>query len=55
MSDDELKNEPRDYTRLYERLCDCAGPQPSRNSARADEHHRECPYRKEVEGDVNHG
>lgn len=44
---------PRDYMQLYiTAWCNCAGPQPSRNNHRADEHDAECPYRKEVEGDV---
>lgn len=42
----------RDYPALYFRLCKCAGPQPSMNNPRADEHAKECPYRVEVEGDV---
>jgi hypothetical protein len=41
----------RDYTSLYVRLCDCAGPQPSTDNARADEHAVECPYRVAVEAD----
>lgn len=42
-------DEQRDYTSLYVRLCDCAGPQPSREKPRADEHREDCPYRREVE------
>jgi hypothetical protein len=42
----------RDYATLYMSLCNCAGPQPSRMNARADEHERACPYRMEVEGRV---
>jgi hypothetical protein len=42
----------RDYASLYIALCTCAGPQPSRMNARADEHGRECPYRREVEGEA---
>lgn len=45
----------RDYAMLYMRLCDCAGPQPSLNNAREDEHRSDCPYRAEVEGDGNSG
>jgi hypothetical protein len=47
------ESSPRDYAALYARLCDCAGPQPSRENPRADEHSNECPYRKEVEGLAN--
>jgi hypothetical protein len=50
MNDDEGREEHRDYASLYYDLCDCAGPQPSVDNARADEHSRECPYRREVEG-----
>lgn len=46
---------PRDYTALYLKLCDCAGPQPSTNHSRADEHRDDCPYRIEVERDGNSG
>ena len=42
----------RDYPSLYINLCDCSGPQPSLNNSRADEHREDCPYRVEVEGDV---
>lgn len=42
----------RDYPTLYFRLCGCAGPQPSRDNPRADEHARSCPYRLEVERDA---
>jgi hypothetical protein len=45
MTDDE-----RDYPSLWLRLCNCTGPQPSLKRHRADEHDRECAYRKEVEG-----
>lgn len=41
----------RDYTSLYIERCDCAGPQPSPEKSRADEHAKDCPYRVEVEGD----
>jgi len=50
LSEADGTKEPRDYTWLYGRLCNCAGPQPSLNNTRADEHDRECPYRLEVEG-----
>ena len=50
---DERGAEPsRDYPSLYLRLCRCAGPQPGRENPRADEHDRECPYRAEVEEQV---
>lgn len=49
MLDDESR---RDYPSLYLKLCDCAGPQPSLSNARADEHAPDCPYRREVEADV---
>lgn len=39
----------RDYVRLYLGLCDCAGPQPSTDNPRADEHAADCPYRRAVE------
>ncbi|HEX3560394.1 MAG TPA: hypothetical protein VHU19_14395 [Pyrinomonadaceae bacterium] len=45
--------ERRDYTALFIRLCDCAGPQPSTNNPRSDEHAATCPYRAEVEGGGN--
>lgn len=50
--DSQVKTVVRDYPALFSRLCDCAGPQPSLANPRIDEHSRECPYRKEVEGDV---
>lgn len=40
----------RDYASLYFELCGCAGPQPSRTNPRADEHDRDCQYRREIEG-----
>lgn len=46
-----MTDDDRDFPTLYVRLCDCGGPQPSLNRHRADEHGRECPYRKEVEGE----
>lgn len=52
MDDAKEMRVQRDYPRLYFELCNCAGPQPSRHNARADEHAPECPYRKEVEGDA---
>ena len=42
--------EARDYITLFTQLCDCAGPQPSRERSRAEEHAADCPYRMEVEG-----
>lgn len=48
MGDDEGE-ERRDYTALFIRFCDCAGPQPSTNNLRSDEHAADCPYRVEVE------
>lgn len=45
----------RDYTRLWQGLCDCAGPQPSASNARADEHRAGCPYRVEVDGESGGG
>lgn len=48
MSDFNSDGESRDYVTLFIRLCNCAGPQPSKTSARADEHDKECPYRLEV-------
>lgn len=45
---------PLDYVSLYFRLCNCAGPQPSRYNPRLDEHDRQCPYRREVEHDSSH-
>lgn len=51
---DATTNQPeRDYTALYLQLCNCAGPQPSRTNARGDEHALDCPYRLEVDGDVD--
>ena len=50
--DDGDEVSPRDYVSLYFALCRCAGPQPSRERHRADEHDADCPYRKEVEGNV---
>lgn len=54
MSDkhETARAEGRDYVTLYLKLCGCAGPQPSLDNPRADEHDRECPYRLEVEGDA---
>lgn len=46
-------DEGRDYPSLYFAQCRCAGPQPSRDNPRLDEHDRECPYRREVEGRVD--
>lgn len=40
----------RDYVSLYLRLCRCAGPQPSLDNPRLDEHAPDCAYRLEVEG-----
>lgn len=51
LADDEGREERRDYPALYFELCDCAGPQPSTDNTLADEHLRECRYRKEVEGE----
>jgi hypothetical protein len=45
----------RDFPSLYMRLCRCAGPQPSLTNSKADLHAKDCPYRIEVEGDVNSG
>ena len=42
----------RDYPSLYFELCRCAGPQPSLDNPRADEHAADCPYRREVQGDA---
>lgn len=50
---DDSDRPARDYPSLYFELCNCAGPQPSLNNSRADEHVEECPYRGEVEGDGN--
>jgi hypothetical protein len=54
MGDDEREEraERRDYTDLFVRLCNCAGPQPGLSNPRADEHADDCPYRQEVEGDT---
>lgn len=41
--------ERRDYARLYFELCDCAGPQPSLDNPKLDEHAPGCPYRVAVE------
>jgi hypothetical protein len=45
--------EVRELTALWLRLCNCGGPQPSRDNPRMEDHLRDCPYRLEVEGDVN--
>lgn len=50
VGDDRGGEGRRDYPSLYARLCGCAGPQPSLSNPRLDEHARECPYRREVEG-----
>lgn len=47
-TDDDARR-GRDVTRLYVALCDCAGPQPSAGSTRADEHAADCPYRAAIE------
>ena len=52
---DTTGNHRRDYPTLYLRLCDCGGLQPSYDNPRADEHREDCPYRVEVEGDVDSG
>lgn len=38
-----------DYPRLYFEQCGCAGPQPSRDNPRLDQHVFDCPYRVRVE------
>ncbi len=58
LSDNETEDDGRTELRRLMSLfmqCDCGGPQPSRNNPRADEHARECPYRVEVEGNVDSG
>jgi hypothetical protein len=52
MSEVNTNLSERDYPDLYFKLCNCAGPQPSRANTRADEHAKECPYRLEIESDV---
>lgn len=42
----------RSMTKLYEDLCDCAGPQPSIGNTRMDEHSLDCPYSLRVEAEV---
>jgi hypothetical protein len=38
---------------LWQRHCDCAGPQPGRSGARLDEHAPDCPYRVKAEMDYD--
>ncbi len=51
MTELELRIDIRELTRLWQKLCSCAGPQPSMSNSRTEDHQPDCLYAVKVESD----